>query len=113
MRAKSLVERILAFSRSGMGERVPVHVQSVVVEALDQLAASLPADITLQQQLNAGDAAVLGDPTQVHQVVMNLCANAVQAMRSRGTLTVIARTRASCRRRAAPPVCCPTARMCA
>ena len=88
MRAKSLVERILAFSRSGMGERVPVHVQSVVVEALDQLKASLPADITLQQQLDVGDSAVLGDPTQVHQVVMNLCANAVQAMRSRGTLTV-------------------------
>jgi len=88
MRAKSLVERILAFSRSGMGERVPVHVQSVVDEALEQLKASLPADITLQQQLDVGDAAVLGDPTQVHQVVMNLCANAVQAMRSRGTLTV-------------------------
>ncbi|HEY6355402.1 MAG TPA: PAS domain-containing protein, partial [Burkholderiaceae bacterium] len=57
MRAKSLVERILAFSRSGMGERVPVHVQSVVVEALDQLKASLPADITLQQQLDVGDSA--------------------------------------------------------
>jgi signal transduction histidine kinase/ActR/RegA family two-component response regulator len=89
MRAKSLVERILAFSRSGMGERVPVHVQSVVVEALDQLAASLPPGITLQQQLDAGDAAVLGDPTQVYQVVVNLCANAVQAMKARGTLTVI------------------------
>jgi PAS domain S-box-containing protein len=88
MRAKSLVERILAFSRSGMGERVPVHVQSVVVEALDQLAGSLPAGITLEQRLEAGDAAVLGDPTQVHQVVLNLCANAVQAMKSHGTLTV-------------------------
>ena len=88
MRAKSLVERILAFSRSGMGERVPVHVQSVVVEALDQLAGSLPAHITLEQRLDVGDAAVLGDPTQVHQVVMNLCANAVQAMRTQGTLTV-------------------------
>ena len=89
MRAKSLVERILAFSRSGMGERVPVHVQSVVVEALDQLAGSLPQGITLEQRLEAGDAAVLGDPTQVHQVVMNLCANAVQAMKSHGTLTVM------------------------
>jgi PAS domain S-box-containing protein len=89
MRAKSLVERILAFSRSGMGERVPVHVQSVVVEALDQLSASLPHGITLEQRLEAGDAAVLGDPTQVHQVVMNLCANAVQAMKSQGTLTVM------------------------
>ena len=38
MRAKSLVERILAFSRSGIGERVPVHVQSVVDEALDSVA---------------------------------------------------------------------------
>jgi signal transduction histidine kinase/ActR/RegA family two-component response regulator len=89
MRAKSLVERILAFSRSGMGERVPVHVQSVVVEALEQLAASLPGGITLERRLEAGDAAVLGDPTQVHQVVMNLCANAVQAMKGRGTLTVM------------------------
>jgi CheY-like chemotaxis protein len=65
-----------------------VHVQSVVVEALDQLAGSLPAGITLEQRLEAGDAAVLGDPTQVHQVVLNLCANAVQAMKSHGTLTV-------------------------
>jgi PAS domain S-box-containing protein len=89
MRAKSLVERILAFSRSGMGERMPVHVQSVVEEALEQLAASLPAGIVLERRLDAGDAAVQGDPTQVHQVVMNLCANAVQAMKSRGTLTVM------------------------
>jgi signal transduction histidine kinase/ActR/RegA family two-component response regulator len=88
MRAKSLVERILAFSRSGMGERVPVHVKSVVAEALDVVAASLPAGITLERELDCGDAGVLGDPTQVHQVVMNLCANAVQAMKSSGTLTV-------------------------
>ena len=88
MRAKSLVERILAFSRSGMGDRVPVHVQSVVAEALDVVAASLPAGITLERRLDCGDAAVLGDPTQVHQVVMNLCANAAQAMKSGGTLTV-------------------------
>ena len=88
MRAKSLVERILAFSRSGMGERVPVHVQAVVGEALDAVAASLPAGIVLERHLDAGDAAVLGDPTQVHQVVMNLCANAIQAMKANGTLTV-------------------------
>jgi CheY-like chemotaxis protein len=88
MRAKSLVERILAFSRSGMGERVPVHVQSVVAEALDLLAASLPRGVSLQRRLAAGDAAVLGDPTQIHQVVMNLCANAVQAMKTEGELAV-------------------------
>ena len=84
MRAKSLVERILAFSRSGMGERVPVHVQSVVGEALDagrRIAAAGRAAASATS--TAGDAAVLGDPTQIHQVVMNLCANAVQAMKSR------------------------------
>ena len=51
MRAKSLVERILAFSRSGVGERVPVHVQSVVAEALDLLAASLPPHVRLERRL--------------------------------------------------------------
>jgi len=88
VRAKSLVERILAFSRSGIGERTPVHVQSVVAEALDLVAASLPKDVRLERALAAGDAAVLGDPTQIHQVVMNLCTNAVQAMKAGGTLTV-------------------------
>ncbi|MFP5406602.1 MAG: ATP-binding protein, partial [Gammaproteobacteria bacterium] len=88
MRAKSLVERILAFSRSGMGERVPVHVQSVVAEVLDQVTASLPSGVRVKRELGAGDAAVSGDPTQIHQVVMNLCANAVQAMKSEGVLAV-------------------------
>lgn len=88
LRAKSLVERILAFSRSGMGQRVPVHVQSVVQEALDGLKSTLPAGIRLEVQLRAGDAGVMGDPTQIHQVVMNLCMNAVQAMRSEGQIRV-------------------------
>jgi len=87
-RAKALVERILAFSRSGMGERVPVHVQSVVAEALDLLLPSLPPGITLTRILEAGDAAVVGDATQIHQVVMNLCTNAMHAMQNGGTLAV-------------------------
>jgi PAS domain S-box-containing protein len=87
-RAKSLVERILAFSRSGVGERVPVHVPSVVDEALDAVAGSLPAGITLQRDIVRADVGVRGDPTQIHQVVMNLCANAVHAMRQGGALAV-------------------------
>jgi CheY-like chemotaxis protein len=71
-----------------MGERVAVHVESVVAEALDGIAGTLAPGITLERRLAAGDAAVLGDPTQIHQVVMNLCANAAQAIRSTGTLTV-------------------------
>ena len=87
-RGKGLVDRILAFSRSGMGERVPVPVQSIVEETLELLAASLPADVRLESRLRAADAAVIGDPTQFHQVVMNLCTNAVQAMVRGGALMV-------------------------
>jgi signal transduction histidine kinase/CheY-like chemotaxis protein len=87
-RAKALVERILAFSRSGMGDRVPVHVQSVVAEALELLLPSLPPGITLTRTLQAGDTAVIGDATQIHQVVMNLCTNAMQAMPEGGALKV-------------------------
>jgi signal transduction histidine kinase len=87
-RGKGLVERILAFSRSGLGERVPVHLQSVVEEALEILAASLPSNVRLNSQLDAGDTAVVGEPTQLHQLAMNLCTNAVQAMERGGVLKV-------------------------
>jgi PAS domain S-box-containing protein len=87
-RAKALVERILAFSRSGLGERVPVNVRSVIAETLDLLAASLPGRVQLERKLDAGDAAVIVDATQLHQVVMNLCTNAVQAMPAGGVLEV-------------------------
>jgi len=88
-RGKGLVERILAFSRSGLGEREPVHVQSVVEETLEILAASLRPQVRLEKRLDAGDTAVLGDATQLHQVAMNLCTNALQAMQHGGVLTVV------------------------
>jgi len=88
-RGKGLVERILAFSRSGLGERVPVHVQSVVEETLEILAASLLPQVRLDKRLDAGDTAVVGDATQLHQVAMNLCTNALQAMERGGALTVV------------------------
>jgi len=88
-RGKGLVDRILAFSRSGMAERLPVPVQSIVEEALDLLAASLPADVRLESRFDAADIAIIGDPTQFHQVVMNLCTNAVHAMSRGGALSVV------------------------
>ncbi|HTB65683.1 MAG TPA: ATP-binding protein [Steroidobacteraceae bacterium] len=87
-RAKALVDRILGFSRSGLGERVPVNVQAVIEETLELLAASLPAQIRLQHELDASDAAVVGDATYLHQVVMNLCTNAIHAMAHGGVLDV-------------------------
>jgi PAS domain S-box-containing protein len=87
-RGRALVDRILAFSRSGIGERIAVHVQNVVGEALDLISAKLPAGTTIEARLDAGSAAMLGDPTQVHQVLMNLAMNGLQAMSAGGVLRV-------------------------
>ena len=87
-RGRALVDRILAFSRSGAGERVAVHVEAVVREALELLSAKLPDNVRFETDLRAARAATLGDPTQVHQVFMNLATNAVQAMASAGVLRV-------------------------
>jgi PAS domain S-box-containing protein len=87
-RAKVLVDRILGFSRSGLGDRRYVHIQSVVEETLELIEASLPPNIGLEKSLNAGDSALIGDSTQLHQVAMNLCTNAVHAMTHGGMLTV-------------------------
>ncbi len=87
-RGRALVDRVLSFSRSAVGERVPVHVEKVVREALDLLSAKLPPNVTLHAKLHSGRAAMLGDATQVHQVLMNLATNAVHAMPAGGTLRV-------------------------
>jgi len=87
-RGRALVDRILAFSRSGVGERVAVHVEEVVRETLGLFAAKMPDGIALEDRLRAGRAAVMGDATQIHQVLMNLVTNAVQAMTAGGRLRV-------------------------
>jgi PAS domain S-box-containing protein len=87
-RAKTLVDRILGFSRSGLGERVPVNVQVVIEETLELLSASLPAGIRLRTKLEARDVAVIGDATYLHQVAMNLSTNAIHSMERGGVLDV-------------------------
>jgi len=87
-RGRMLVDRILTFSRGTAGERVPVHVERVVSEALSLLQATLPSHIRLCSRLEAGNAAILGDAVQIHQLLMNLGTNAAQAMTRAGTLSV-------------------------
>ncbi|MGJ7519781.1 ATP-binding protein [Variovorax sp. LT1P1] len=87
-RARLLVRRILDFSRSGVTDRAPVHVQTLMEEIVAMLASTLPAGVDLQAQLDAGDAAVLGDATQLYQVAMNICTNAVQAIEGAGTVSI-------------------------
>jgi CheY-like chemotaxis protein len=88
-RGRALVEQILTFSRSSVIERLPVHIERVAREALDTLAAQLPSTVEVVPTLRAGNASVLGDPTQFHQVLMNLATNAFQAMPAGGQLRVL------------------------
>ena len=82
-RAKDLVKQILAFCRRTEQEKQPVMVGVLVKEALKMLRASLPASIEIKHNVTS-QALVLADPTQIHQVVMNLCTNAAHAMRDHG-----------------------------
>jgi signal transduction histidine kinase len=85
-RAKSLVQQILTFSRqSGPQAFEPVDVRPIVEEALDLLRALIPSTVELQQDLAAADdCMVLADRNQIHQLVMNLCSNAYQALDETG-----------------------------
>jgi PAS domain S-box-containing protein len=82
-RAKDLVMQILTFSRQAEYELKPVSVKIIAKEVLKLLGASLPANIEIRENI-ADDSLVLGDATQIHQVVMNLCTNAGQAMQKSG-----------------------------
>jgi signal transduction histidine kinase/ActR/RegA family two-component response regulator len=88
MRGKSLVERILAFSRGGARRTLVFELEPVVQEVLTLLSASLRADIVLERALSAPGGRLRGDPTQTFEAVMNLCTNAMQAMPQGGMLSV-------------------------
>jgi PAS domain S-box-containing protein len=88
-RAKELVQQILTFSRQTEEDRKPVQIQLVVKEALKLLRASIPSTIEIHQNIDSDCGLVLADPSEIHQIVMNLCANAYHAMlRTDGILTV-------------------------
>ena len=86
MRAKDMVQQILAFSRKADTQKKPIKVQSVVKEAIKLLRTSIPSTIEIRQNIDENCKPVLADSTQVHQVVMNLATNAYQAMREKGGL---------------------------
>ncbi|MBI9085861.1 MAG: response regulator [Desulfobacterales bacterium] len=88
-RAKELVRQILAFSRRSKIENRPVQVVPIAKEVLNLLRATLPTSIEIQHHMSSDTGYIQGDPTQIHQIILNLCTNAGHAMGQwGGTLTV-------------------------
>jgi signal transduction histidine kinase len=87
-RGRKLVEQILTYSRSQHGKREPVDIAHVVAETLEMVRGSIPAGIWLGSNGTESPLIVTGDATRLHQVVMNLCSNAIQAMSPGGRLGV-------------------------
>ena len=88
-RARDMVRQILTFSRKTDQEMVPVQIRPIVDETLKLIRIAMPATIEIEAHL-ASSATVLADPTQIHQVLMNLCTNAGQAMAATGGVLIVA-----------------------
>lgn len=82
-RAKDLVQQILTFSRPTDREFKPVKAKVIIKEVVQFMRSTLPSTIKIRADIKS-DSLIFGDPTQIHQVMMNLCTNAEHAMRKKG-----------------------------
>ncbi|UCD80151.1 MAG: PAS domain S-box protein, partial [Desulfobacterales bacterium] len=83
-RAKDLVKQIVAFSRKSELDKKVFSLNPIIKEALGLLRASLPTTIEIKHDINPNSGVIFADPTQIHQVLMNLCTNAAHAMEAAG-----------------------------
>jgi len=79
-RAKELIKQILIFSRQAKQERKPLIISSIAKGAIQLVRATIPATIKVKENIEAQNKLIVADPTQIHQIIMNLCANASHAM---------------------------------
>jgi len=91
-RARELIQQILSFSRQSVHERKPINVVPIVKETLKLLRAAIPSTIELRQEIEPVELSVMANPIEIHQVIMNLCTNAYQAMPEGGVLAVCINT---------------------
>jgi PAS domain S-box-containing protein len=89
-RAKELVKQILTFSRQSEQQRFPMDPAPIIKEALKLMRASIPSTIEIRQDIDTKCGAILADPSQIHQVLMNLCTNAYHAMQDHGGVLTVA-----------------------
>ncbi|MFO7885579.1 MAG: response regulator, partial [Desulfobacteraceae bacterium] len=88
-RGRELVQQILSFSRQSEHHKIPVHIQKILKEVLKLCRVTIPADITITKDILTNCKPVMADPTQIHQIAMNLITNAYHAVESTGgTITV-------------------------
>ncbi|MBN2082392.1 response regulator [bacterium] len=88
-RASDLVKQILTFARRQERILAPIDLVPLLKEAFKLVRSTLPANINIEQQLQTEQAVVVADPTEIHQVLMNLCTNAAHSMEENGgTLTL-------------------------
>lgn len=85
-RARDLVRQILTFARHSDTDRQSVQLHHVIKEVLRLVRSTLPTSIEIKTYISTATKPVLADPSQIHQVVMNLCTNAAHAMREVGGL---------------------------
>ncbi|NOY12928.1 MAG: DUF3365 domain-containing protein [Deltaproteobacteria bacterium] len=84
IRAKDLVGQILTFSRKSSKNKQIISLPPIIKEGLKMLQVTLPPTIEIKQQIDRSCAGVIADPTQIHQVLMNICTNAYHAMHQTG-----------------------------
>ena len=83
-RAKEVVRQILSFARKTMTSLKPLEINTIVKESLKLMRASIPAMVDIQQKILGKPSTILGDPTEIHQIVINLCTNAAHAVKDTG-----------------------------
>jgi len=83
-RARDLVKQILAFSRQANIDPIHLRPASIIKEGVKLLRSSIPATIEINEDIDPATGVILADPTQIHQILMNLCTNAFHAMEEKG-----------------------------
>ncbi|MGD0230267.1 MAG: PAS domain S-box protein, partial [Syntrophorhabdales bacterium] len=81
-RGRELVKQILTFSRQGEEEKKPVQVAPIVREVLKLMRASLPSTVEIRPRIESEEGIIFADPVQIHQLLINLCTNAGQALKT-------------------------------
>jgi len=87
-RAKELVRQILSFSRKGEQELHPITPQTIIKETVKLLRSTIPTTIEIRQNIDQDCPIIVADPTQLHQVLLNLATNAIHAMDEKGLLSI-------------------------